>query len=155
MYIYICVCVYKSEKEEGTRGAEFSEARSQPRKSLKYTHTRERRKKYSLTLCDPGNNNINNYARKSIAKRGPTFIKDKENMFCSMALFSSSSSFSQSFCEHACVCWRVCVHIFFFSSSFFSSFFFFFLLLSRLKSRRRRRINQSITTTTTLSLSEL
>ena len=130
MYIYICVCVYKSEKEEGTRGAEFSEARFQPRKSLKYTHTRERRKKYSLTLCDPGNNNINNYAtRKSIAKRGPTFIKDKENMFCSMALFSSSSSsFSQSFCEHACVCWRVCVFTFFFSLLLL--FFFFFLLFS-------------------------
>ena len=143
MYIYICVCVYKSEKEEGTRGAEFSEARSQPRKSLKYTQEREEKNTHSLSVI-PATTTSTTTRERASQNAGLLLLKIKR--ICSvrwrsfLLLLLSLRAFANTR-VYVGVC--VCSHFFFLFFFFFSSFFFFFLLLSRLKKPQKKK-NKSI-----------
>jgi len=146
MYIYICVCVYKSEKEEGTRGAEFSEARSQPRKSLKYTQVeREEKNTHSLSVIPATTTSTTTLRERASQNAGLLLLKIKR--ICSvrwrsflLLLLLSLRAFANTR-VYVGVC--VCSHFFFLFFFFFSSFFFFFLLLSRLKKPQKKK-NKSI-----------
>ena len=142
MYIYICVCVYKSEKEEGTRGAEFSEARSQPRKSLKYTQVeREEKNTHSLSVIPATTTSTTTLRERASQNAGLLLLKIKRICSVRWRSFLLLLLLSLRAFANTRVYVGVCVFTFFFSLLLL--FFFFFLLLSRLKKPQKKK-NKSI-----------